>query len=98
MYVYTAKSIVSPPTHSITVRPLFSSSFRKKRKEILQVQMMSRITLNLKKFGHQGSQDSLVCDTGPIVFYPVSARVRAEINLQNSRMGVEAYRTPEIGV
>ncbi|KAJ7896586.1 hypothetical protein B0H13DRAFT_2276069 [Mycena leptocephala] len=59
------------------------------------VQMMSRITLNLKKFGHQGSQDSLVRDTGPIVFYPASARVRAEINLQNSRT---AYRAPEIGV
>ncbi|KAJ7896583.1 hypothetical protein B0H13DRAFT_2522823, partial [Mycena leptocephala] len=65
---------------------------------LITVQMMSRITLNLKKFGHQGSQDGFVWDTGPIVFYPPSARVRAEINLQNSRMGVEAYCTPEIGV
>ncbi|KAJ7885803.1 hypothetical protein B0H13DRAFT_2535463 [Mycena leptocephala] len=62
---------------------------------LITVQMMSRITLNLKKFGHQGSQDSFVRDTGPIVFYPASARLRAEINLQNSRT---AYRAPEIGV
>ncbi|KAJ7896568.1 hypothetical protein B0H13DRAFT_1885073 [Mycena leptocephala] len=77
----------------ITVRPLFFIFIPRKKKR-----NPPGVTLNLKKFGRQGSQDSLVYDTGPIIFYPASARVRAEINLQSSRMRVEAYLTPEIEV